>query len=140
MSTSVSDTPRRATEHRAARLGATVYFLIVLAAVTWPAGDEVASFKRWIGPWFLDLEDKDILLNLVMLFPLTFLCTMGWPRVPWWAWVVVGCALSCGAELIQLYEPLDRRASWANVVQNVAGAWAGTLAALAFVRRPGPTG
>lgn len=132
--------PHRPTTYRAARLGATLYFLVVLAAVTWPAGDEVASFKGWIGPWFLDRESKDVILNLTMLFPLMFLCTMGWPRIPWWAWFIAGCALSCGAELIQLYEPLDRRASWANVVQNIAGAWAGTLTALALTHRRSPTG
>ncbi|MDO4242763.1 MAG: VanZ family protein [Actinomyces sp.] len=121
---------------RAARLGAVTCLVLVLLAVTWPSGSQIAGLKDGLGPWFLSEQDKDVVLNLVMLAPPTFLATIGWQRVPWWAWALAGCALGCCAELAQLLAPLDRRPSLDNVVQNAVGAWAGALAALVLLRRP----
>ncbi|MDU0348808.1 VanZ family protein [Actinomyces sp. MRS3W] len=113
------------------RILAGVYFAVVAVAVLWPSGADVSAFKDGIGPWFLTLEGKDIVLNLVMLTPLTFLACLGWPRVPWWVWALAGCAVGLSAELAQWLLPvLNRRPSLANVIQNGVGAWVG--AALAY--------
>ena len=110
-----------AATHRLARTGAAVCLVVILLAVLWPSGGDVAQAKSILGLWFLSEADKDVVLNLVMLAPLTFLGTLGWPRVPWWAWALLGCALGASAELTQLLvTALDRRASWANVGQNAA--------------------
>ena len=107
----------------------------VVSAGPVPAGGDIAQAKSILGLWFLSEADKDVVLNLVMLAPLTFLGTLGWPRVPWWTWALLGCALGASAELTQLLVTvLDRRASWANVGQNAVGSWAGALAALAVMR------
>ncbi|WP_233188170.1 VanZ family protein [Actinomyces qiguomingii] len=114
----------------AARALAALYFGVVLVAVLWPSGAEVSAFKDGLGPWFLTLRSKDVLLNLIMLAPLTFLATLGWPRAPWWAWAVAGCAIGLGAEFAQWALPdLDRRPSFTNVLQNSAGAWVGAALA-----------
>ncbi|WP_236755983.1 VanZ family protein [Actinomyces radicidentis] len=120
--------------HRA-RLIAGAYLAVVLVAVTWPSGSDVAGAKSLLGLWFLTPEQKDVTLNLVMVAPLTLLATLGWPRVPWWAWALMGCGLGCGAELTQhLLPALGRRASWWNVLENGAGAWAGAVVAELAVR------
>ncbi|RAX19114.1 MULTISPECIES: VanZ family protein [unclassified Actinomyces] len=125
------------TGYRTTRVLAAGYLLVVLFAVLWPSGGDVAAVKAGLGPWFLTPAGKDIALNLAMLAPLTFLACLGWPRVPWWTWVLAGCALSLGAELMQWALPaLDRRPSLFNVVQNGVGAWLGVaLAGLLSHRR-----
>lgn len=120
---------------RRARVVAAAYLVIVLVAVTWPSGPDVAGAKSVLGLWFLTPEQKDATLNLVMVAPLTLLATMGWPRVPWWAWALMGCGLGCAAELTQYIVPaLGRRASWWNVLENGSGAWAGAVVAELAVR------
>ena len=134
-STSLGPVSTDAAAHRLARTGTVVCLVVILLAVLWPSGGDVAQAKSILGLWFLSEADKDVVLNLVMLAPLTFLGTLGWPRVPWWAWALLGCALGASAELTQLLvTALDRRASWANVGQNAAGSWTGALAALAVMR------
>ena len=134
-STSLGPVSTDAATHRLARIGTVVCLVVILMAVLWPSGGDIAQAKSILGLWFLSEADKDVVLNLVMLAPLTFLGTLGWPRVPWWTWALLGCALGASAELTQLLvTALDRRASWANVGQNAAGSWAGALAALAVMR------
>ena len=117
--------------HRVARWLAVPLLVTVVVAVTWPSGDQVASFKEQAGPSFLDLAGRDVVLNVVMLAPLTFLATVGWTRVPPWAWGLAGTVLGALAEAVQWALPvLHRRASVANVVENGVGAWLGVGMAL----------
>ena len=117
------------------RVIAGFYLVIVLFAVLWDSGAQIAMLKESLGPWFLDAVGKDIVLNLVMLAPLTFLAHLGWPRVAWWQWALAGCAVGAGAELAQWALPfLTRRPAWANVAENAVGAWSGALAAHALWR------
>ena len=53
----------------ACRVAAGIYFVVVLLAVLWDSGSEIAELKESVGPWFLNAEGKDIILNLVMLAP-----------------------------------------------------------------------
>ena len=75
------------------RAAAGLYLVAVLVAVLWGSGAQIAAFKESAGPWFLDAAGKDVVLNLVMLSPLTLLAHLGWPRVAWWRWALAGCAL-----------------------------------------------
>ena len=103
----------------ACRVAAGIYFVVVLLAVLWDSGSEIAELKESVGPWFLNAEGKDIILNLVMLAPLTLLAHLGWPRTAWWHWALAGCALGAGAELAQWALPfLLRRATWINIAEN----------------------
>ncbi|WP_236266066.1 VanZ family protein [Actinomyces sp. zg328] len=114
--------PRR----RTARALAFLYGIAVLMAVLWPSGGDVASMKSFLGPPFLSEEGKDVALNLVMLAPLTAILTLAWPRVPWWAWALLGCLIGAGAEVAQEFIPsLERRPSLANIAQNAVGSWCG---------------
>ncbi|WP_231952672.1 MULTISPECIES: VanZ family protein [Actinomyces] len=123
--------PRR----RAARALAVLYGIIVLMAVLWPSGGDIATTKGLLGPFFLGEAGKDIVLNLVMLAPLTAILTLAWPRVPWWAWALLGCLIGAGAELAQALIPaLDRRPSPANAAQNAVGSWCGAAIGLIVSR------
>ena len=116
---------------RPPRIGALAYVMVVLVALLWPSGGDVAGTKDALVLGLLSTNTADVVVNLVMLAPLTFLATIGWPRIPWWAWAVLGCSLSAFAELTQHLLPvLDRRGSWTNVLHNSAGAWAGSACAL----------
>ena len=109
--------PRHTSHERIARVAAVVLLVIICVAVVWPSGREVAELKDSLGPTFLSSEDKDVVLNLVMLAPATF------------------CAV---AVLQSLLPMLERRPSLANVGQNAVGAWAGALAAWCLLRRLHP--
>lgn len=124
--------PAAPTPHQRAlaRAGALTCLVVVAVAVTWPSGTDAAGAKDLLGWWLPSRQARDVVLNLLMLVPPAFLATLGWPRAPWWAWALAGCAIGAGAELLQLAVPeLGRRASLANAAQNAAGAWAGALAA-----------
>ena len=135
--------PLPALVHRAARWLTAPVLLAVVVAVTWPSGAQVAEFKDQAGPGFLDLVGKDVVLNLAMLAPLTFMATLGWPRVRPWVWGLAGTALSALAETTQWALPvLQRRATVDNVLQNSVGAWLGVGVALlvrAWAARGHPT-
>ncbi|ARD42634.1 hypothetical protein B6G06_00115 [Actinomyces gaoshouyii] len=104
-------------------------------AVLWPSGGDIASTKDLLGPFFLSEAGKDVVLNLVMLAPLTAILTLAWPRVPWWAWALLGCLIGAGAELAQALIPaLERRPSLANVAQNAVGSWCGAAVGLMVAR------
>ena len=121
------------------RVIAGFYLVIVLFAVLWDSGAQVAMLKESLGPWFLDAVGKDIVLNLVMLAPATFCAVVGWRDIPWWMWALVGCVVGLSAEVLQSLLPmLERRPSLANVGQNAVGAWAGALAAWYLLRRLHP--
>lgn len=122
------------------RVAAGLYLVVVLLAVLWDSGSQIGLIKDALGPWFLNAEGKDVVLNLVMLAPLTLLAHLGWPRIAWWRWALAGCALGAGAELAQWALPfLTRRAAWANVAENAVGAWVGALAAHIVRRTAGRT-
>ena len=48
------------------RVIAGFYLVIVLFAVLWDSGAQIAMLKESLGPWFLDAVGKDIVLNLVI--------------------------------------------------------------------------
>lgn len=125
-----------AARHQLAARTATIVGLGAVAlAVLWPSGRDVSGVKDAIGPWFLALEDKDVVLNLVMLAPVTLCACLGWQRIPWWVWALVGCAVGALAESAQWMLPgLDRRPLLSNALENSAGAWAGALLAAALLR------
>lgn len=75
--------------------------MAVMATATLPSGDDVAQFKEAASPWFLSVVGKDVLLTLMMRVPLTFLTTVGWPRVRAWVW----------AWRARHWEPWPRRSS-----------------------------
>ena len=131
--------PRHTSHERIARVAAVVLLVIICVAVVWPSGREVAELKDSLGPTFLSSEDKDVVLNLVMLAPATFCAVAGWRDIPWWMWALVGCVVGLSAEVLQSLLPmLERRPSLANVGQNAVGAWAGALAAWCLLRRLHP--
>ena len=45
------------------RVIAGFYLVIVLFAVLWDSGAQIAMLKESLGPWFLDAVGKDIVLN-----------------------------------------------------------------------------
>ena len=131
--------PSTSPYERIARVAAVILLAIVCVAVVWPSGREVAELKDAVGPAFLSSEGKDVVLNLVMLAPVTFCAVAGWRDIPWWMWALVGCVVGLSAEVLQSLLPmLERRPSLANVGQNAVGAWAGALAAWYLLRRLHP--
>ena len=113
----------------ACRVAAGIYFVVVLLAVLWDSGSEIAELTARAME-VVRAVARPHGFNLGMLAPLTLLAHLGWPRTAWWHWALAGCALGAGAELAQWALPfLLRRATWVNIAENAVGAWAGALAA-----------
>lgn len=114
----------------ALRLVTLAYLLLVFFATLWPSGDDVAVAKSAIGLWIFPPEVIDVILNVGMLAPLTFLAALAFPKVAWWKWALAACVLSAGVELAQWSLPeLQRRGTVINVLENGAGAWIGAWVA-----------
>ena len=97
--------------------------------------------------WDLEINRfilRDIAVNVALYLPLGFAAYLVFrrPRRRIMAMLlaaILGCALSCGVEMAQAFEP-DRHTSLLDVATNVLGAIAGAAAAMLAERSFGPFG
>jgi hypothetical protein len=113
-----------------------VVYVVVLAAVFFSptnrvqtdavvdVGHAVAPFlpRSWAG--FAPIE---VLLNVAIVAPVSFLGSMVWPRLRWQDWTAYGFVGATSVELIQGLLLPGRQASFSDVVANTAGALVGAL-------------
>ena len=69
----------------------------------------------------------EVLMNVVIIAPLVFLCSMVWPRLSWQQWAAYGFLGAIAVELIQGILLPDRSASLTDIVANGTGAVVGAL-------------
>lgn len=77
----------------------------------------------------------ELVLNILMFAPISFLAAMVLPRHPWANWVVYGFVGSGVVELVQGFLLPVRSAQMVDVVANTAGALLGVLLALPVTAR-----
>ena len=87
---------------------------------------------------------RDIAVNVTLYLPLGFVGYLVFRRTrrriaPILLAASIGCALSCGVEMTQAFEP-DRNTSLVDVATNTVGAIAGAILALLAERSFGPFG
>jgi glycopeptide antibiotics resistance protein len=75
----------------------------------------------------------EIVMNAVIIAPLTFLGSIVWPRLSWQDWTAYGFLGAAAVELIQGVLLPDRSASLSDIVANGAGAVLGALLRLLLV-------
>ena len=115
-----------------------VYAVLLAWAVFWPSSGEQNSMVHWLEvqlrtiglPWRWTTFGKlEIVMNAVIVAPLTFLAAIVKPSWKWRDWTALGFVVSSGVELTQLVFLSGRHASFSDVVANTAGALLGALLA-----------
>lgn len=86
----------------------------------------------------LHFERLEVLSNLLLVVPLTFLATLAFARPSWRDWTAYAFLAASLVELIQGLLLPSRQAAYSDVVANTAGAFVGAVlgAALLHLARP----
>jgi hypothetical protein len=78
----------------------------------------------------------EVLMNVVIIAPLVFLCSMVWPRLSWQQWAAYGFLGAIAVELLQGLLLPDRSASFSDIVANGTGATIGAVVGSWLVPTP----
>ena len=112
-----------------------VYVLVLGAVLFSPTNSvqtaAVTDVHRVLQPLLPDawvsFTCVEVLLNMVLIAPLTFLGSMAWPRIRWQEWTAYVFVGSSVVELLQGLFLSGRSASFSDVVANTAGALLGAV-------------
>ena len=113
-----------------------IYCLGLLFVLFSPSSDRQAAAVVWLGHVLshLGAPDKfvvfsrlEILLNVAIVAPVTFLATFVRPPYSWRDWTAYGFCLACAVELLQGLLLPARHAQFSDVVANTLGALLGAL-------------
>jgi glycopeptide antibiotics resistance protein len=141
-------TARPPVARRVAPVGAVlvIYSVLLLVAVLSPTNSEQSSMVVWLAhrlhqlgvPAHLATSGRlEVLLNALIVAPVSFLGSVLRPRTSWRDWTAYGFGASVSVELVQLVVLPGRQASFSDVVANTAGALLGAVA-IALLRRLTP--
>ena len=120
----------------------TVYSVLLAIALFAPSSQHQASavlrlaqLLVWAGApiELVTFGRLEVLMNAVIVAPVTFLASMAWPARSWRDWTAFGFVLAVLVEVSQGLLLPARQAAFSDVVANTAGALAG--AALVAVGR-----
>ena len=111
-------------------------YVIVLGAVVFsPTNrvqtDTVVDVARALQPFlprsWAGFVPVEVLLNVVIVAPVSFLGSQVWPRLRWQDWTAYGFVGATSVELIQALLLPGRQASFSDIVANTVGALVGAL-------------
>jgi glycopeptide antibiotics resistance protein len=119
-----------------------VYSALLLIAVLSPSSHDQSHAVFWLGYRLQDLGMRaatftrlEVVMNAVIVAPVTFLASFVWPRHSWRDWAAFGFLVSLAVEAAQALLLPDRQASFSDVVANTAGALLGAVLARFIMRR-----
>ena len=78
---------------------------------------------------WLDYNRLEALANILLYVPLGIGLALIFRRVPWWADLLLGVAVTASAESIQRWFLPDRFGTWADVIYNSIGVAIGVISA-----------
>lgn len=114
-----------------------IYCVGLLFVLFSPTSSRQSAAVVWLGHVLSDLGSPDrfvvfsrleVVLNIAIIVPVTFLATFVRPSYSWRDWTAVGFCLACAVELLQGLLLPGRQASFSDVVANTLGALLGALA------------
>jgi glycopeptide antibiotics resistance protein len=119
-----------------------VYSALLLLAVLSPSSHDQSHAVFWLGYRLQDIGMRaatftrlEVVMNAVIVAPVTFLASVVWTRHSWRDWTAYGFLASLAVETVQGLLLPDRQASFSDVVANTAGAMLGALLARFVMRR-----
>jgi len=114
-----------------------VYTALVLVALLAPTSSDQSAMVTWLGSrltglgiprWLTSFHRLEVVMNAVVVAPVTFLGSVLRPSYGWRDWTAFGFAASLTVEAVQLVLLPGRNASFSDVVANTLGALLGGLA------------
>jgi VanZ family protein len=127
----------------AARVLLGLYSVFLALAVFSPTSDRqtraVGRFGQVLAllhppAGWITFERLEVLSNLLLIVPFTFLLTLVLPRPSWRDWTAYAFLAASFVELVQALVLPSRHASYSDVVANTAGALVGAALAAGLVR------
>ena len=112
------------------------YGLALGLALLAPTSQTQSAMVDWLGrvlggvgaPASLTgFRSLEVVMNAVIVAPVSFLGAALWPRYRWRDWTAAGFVVSLAVETIQLVALPGRQASFSDVVANTLGAALGAL-------------
>ena len=82
---------------------------------------------------WLDYNQLETLANILLYVPLGVGLALIVRRLPWWAAILIGVAVTLTAEGVQRWLLPDRFATWADVLHNSIGVVIGVISARSIV-------
>ena len=122
----------------AARILLVVYSVLLGLALFSPSSQQQSSAVVHLGSLLTSLgiptnlvtfPRMEVVMNAVIVAPVTFLASLSWPARSWRDWTAVGFLAAVAVELAQGLLLPDREAAFSDIVANTAGALMGALAA-----------
>ena len=114
-----------------------VYVVLLAGALLAPTSTDQAGMVRWFGqildgggapPAMTGFDRLEVLMNAVIIAPVTFLGALLWPSYRWRDWTAWGFVVSITVELAQLVLLPGRHPAYSDIVANTLGACAGAVA------------
>jgi glycopeptide antibiotics resistance protein len=113
-----------------------IYGIGLLFVLFSPSSTQQAAAVVWLGhvlshlgapDEFVVFSRLEVVMNAVIIAPVTFLATFVRPSYSWRDWTALGFCLACAVELLQGLLLPGRQASFSDVVANSLGALLGAL-------------
>ena len=129
---------------RYAKIILAVYLLALAWALLAPTSDTQSGMVVWLGhvlsrvgaPASLsDFGHLEVVMNVVIIAPVSFFGSLVWPRWKWRDWTAYGFCVSAVVEIIQGLMLSARVAQFSDVVANTGGALVGAVLAHWFWHR-----
>lgn len=120
---------------RRARVLLVGYALVLLVVLFAPTSTVQASLvmhlvdflRLFLPDSWVDFKHAEVVMNAVIIAPLSFLGSLVWRRMRWQEWTTYAFLGACAVEIVQGVLLPDRRASFSDIVANTAGACLGAL-------------
>ena len=121
-----------------------LYVVLLVVVLLSPTSVPQWSAVRWAVQLLRDLglprdvtrySQLEILSNIVIIAPLTFLASLLRPSYGWRDWTALGFVASSAVEALQGLLLPDRHASFSDIVANTLGALVGAVLARLVLRR-----
>ena len=135
MSVGVSSRPRtRRTAAVLLGLYAALLAVVLLSPTSATQSSLVSDLVRWmtglgLDPRVVTYNRAEILMNVAIIAPLTFLASLVAPRIRWQAWTAYAFLGATSVEIVQGLLLPHRQASFSDIVANTAGALLGAVIA-----------
>ncbi len=112
-----------------------LYAAVLLVVLLSPSSEVQSSLvahgahalQVFLPDTWVNFTRVEVLMNLAIIAPVTFLGSILWPRLRWQDWTAYGFLGSIGVELFQGIFLPHRSASFSDIVANGAGALVGAL-------------
>ena len=129
---------------RAASVALMLYALFLLLALLAPTStvqaglvnDALLGFREVLPARWVTFARVEIVMNALIVAPVSLLGSLAWSQVRWQDWVAYGFLGAVSVELFQGLLLPERQASFSDIVANAAGALLGAVLARILFRSP----